>query len=214
MFALFVFVSSTEMETKRTTIELKSLKPSAEAKNQILKADEKILIEPLQQNLENPTEKEKLVPVEESVSKNQDETEANEGQDEQSFDDNFWNDSWSPDSFFDEKEKSDSKFDPDTNIYESEEKFIILTELPGVERKDIHIKYERGDQDFLTISGEKIKPNLGNIIHDDIDFGKFEQRFKLKHILDIKATFENGILKIVLQRKPQEPPKIVEVKIE
>jgi HSP20 family molecular chaperone IbpA len=55
---------------------------------------------------------------------------------------------------------------------------------------------------------------LGNIIHDDVDFGKFEQRFKLKHILEIKATFENGILKIVLQRKPQEPPKIVEVKIE
>jgi HSP20 family protein len=201
MFALFIFVT---------------------AKNQILKVpqfDEKILIEPLKtvpsQNLENPTEKEMDVPVEESVPKNQEEIEAIEAQDEETMDETFWNDSWGANSSFDEKEKSDSKFNPDTNIYESEEKFIILTELPGVERKDIHIKYERGDQDFLTISGEKHKSNLGNIIHDDIeDFGKFEQRFKLKHILDIKATFENGILKIVLQRKPQEPPKIVEVKIE
>jgi hypothetical protein len=119
MFTLFVFVTvvATEIETKRTTIELKPLKP-LEAKNQILKApqfDEKILIEPLKtipsQNLENPTEKEMDVPVEESVPKNQDEMEANEAQDEDTMDETFWNDSWGTDSSVDEK---DSKFNPET----------------------------------------------------------------------------------------------------
>ena len=87
-------------------------------------------------------------------------------------------------------------------------------ELPGLERKDVNIKYERGDQDYLTISGERKRENLGKFVQEEARYGKFEQKYQLKSIIDIKATFENGILKVNLQRKPKQKPKIVNVKIE
>jgi HSP20 family protein len=212
IFVLFLIFTIDAAETKQTTVELIPLKSKNQNSKEIPQLKEKILIQNLNGQLDSQ-KRENLIETEKNLlpeTKKQ-EIDSNEIHDEQTID-NFWG-SWGMDSF-NEDEEMTRKYNPESNIYESEDHFVILTELPGIERKDLKIKYEKGDHDFLIISGMKNERNYGNALHEEIDFGEFEQRFKLKHIIDIKAKFENGILKIVLQRKPKEIPKVIDVKIE
>eukprot|EP01080_Neovahlkampfia_damariscottae_P005779 gene5779-9600_t len=222
-FTLLIFtmlaIASAVDTSKSTSIKLEERKlPIVQNKN-----DEKIVVESI-----NKKGKPKVEPLQVKDSQKVQEKKAVETQVKkthqespfQSLIDNFfnnnWNNHWGVDSWFgDEYEcRGCNRFKPNTNIYENDDHFTIVMELPGLERKDVNIKYERGDQDFLTISGERKKIELGRVIKSDISFGKFEQKYQLKRIVDIKATFENGILKVHLQRKPTEKPKVVDVKIE
>jgi HSP20 family protein len=207
ILVLIIIMSSALETTKQTNIEIQpNNKPVKTVENQILKTtqpEEKILVK----TKEIPKPKETQNPV--NVPKKQIKRRPDPIQ---SIFDNFWNDRhWNIHSWFNDEQET---WRPHSNIYESEDHFTLLMELPGFERKDVNIKYERGDQDFLIISGEKKKQDLGKLVQENIPFGKFEQKFQLKRIVDIKANLENGLLKIILQRKPKENPKVIDVKIE
>jgi HSP20 family protein len=215
IFVLIVVMSSALETTKQTNIELQASTPvkSVENKQQIhttTQPKEKILVET--KKIPKPKENTQI-PVN---TKTEPEKKIKRRPDTiQSIFDNFWNDrQWNIHSWFNDEQEQVESWRPHSNIYESDDHFTLLMELPGFGRKDVNIKYERGDQDFLTISGEKKKQELGKLVQENIRFGKFEQKFQLKKIVDIKANLENGLLKIVLQRKPKETPKVIDVKIE
>ena len=84
-----------------------------------------------------------------------------------------------------------------TDIYESNNKYIIETDLPGIKKNNIKINYEHG---YLTISAAKNSlsglPNT--YIRRERFYGEIKRSFYIgiKKETDIKATFQEGILQI------------------
>ena len=107
-----------------------------------------------------------------------------------------------------------------TDVYEKDQALLFETELPGVKKEEIAIKFE---DDKLIISGE-VKRN------EEIDresyfrvgrrYGQFQRSFPLPADLiqkdEIKAKFEDGILTITALMKESivEKAKPVEIAVE
>jgi len=107
-----------------------------------------------------------------------------------------------------------------TDVYEHDRALVFETELPGVKKSEIAIKVE---DDQLVISGE-VKRN------EDIDrenyfrvgrrYGRFQRCFPLPADLiqkdDIKATFEDGILRVTapMRESIKEKEKPIEIAVE
>ncbi len=98
-------------------------------------------------------------------------------------------------------------FAPRVDIKEAGEHYEITAELPGVDKKDIHVHVRDG---ILTLEAETAKEDRqqkdGKVIRQERRYGKFMRSFNLGADIseaDIKATFKDGVLKL-------EAPKIVE----
>jgi len=107
-----------------------------------------------------------------------------------------------------------------TDVYEKDQSLVFETELPGVKRDEIAIKVE---DDQLVISGE-VKRNeeidRENYFRVGRRYGRFQRCFPLPVDLiqkdDIKAKFEDGILKVTAPMKEsiKEKEKPIEIPVE
>ena len=118
------------------------------------------------------------------------------------------------DKFFNEMpNKMDFMFSrfPKVDLMEEKNFVNIIVELPGVSKEDVRIVLEDG---VLTLSGEK-KNHVDekvevNVISNERTFGKFERKFELPEDInpdDVKANFNNGLLKISIAKLVPETPK-------
>ncbi len=111
-------------------------------------------------------------------------------------------------AFFNEIAKANTFVNqrPAVNVSETKDQFMLEVAVPGLKKEDIHLKVE---EETLIISAKKeaeTEETKNNYTRREFDFSNFERRFQLNETIDaehIKASFENGILNIVL-------PKIVE----
>ena len=88
-----------------------------------------------------------------------------------------------------------------TDIYELNNKYIIETDLPGIKKDNIKINYENG---YLTIKVNKtplISPNT--YIRKERFYGEIKRTFYIgiKKETDIKASYQEGILKIIFPKE-------------
>jgi HSP20 family protein len=94
-------------------------------------------------------------------------------------------------------------FIPEVDLTETDKEFRVTAELPGMDDKDIEVTYfDCG----LTIKGQKREEReeeLGDYYHSERQFGAFERTVPLPSEVNAdkaKASFEKGILKIVLPK--------------
>lgn len=102
------------------------------------------------------------------------------------------------------------------DIYEKEGIFYLEMDIPGFDKSDVDIQID--DNDYLTITAEKSSSNEENdeknYIRKERTYGKYQRSFYVGNIdkNGIEASFENGILKVVMPKKEEE--KILTQKIE
>lgn len=131
---------------------------------------------------------------------------------------------FSPFNFWDDFEKAMKEFEKDSfgkmtlDVYETDEAAFIEAELPGVKKDDININVEDG---VLTISAEKNieeeEQKGRKYFTKEIKHGSFKRAFEIPEYLneeDIKAKFNEGILKIEIPRKEEEVKKNKKIDIE
>lgn len=97
---------------------------------------------------------------------------------------------------------------PQVNLYEKEDRYILLVELPGVEPRSLELSIQGKT---LTLKGEK-KPTetvaTTRCQHMEITFGPFSRSIELPAAVDsdrIQANYKNGLLEISIPK--QEPRK-------
>ena len=103
---------------------------------------------------------------------------------------------------------------PVVDIYDTEDKFVINAELPGVDKKDIVIDVK---DRLLTLKGERSSEK--EVKEDKYHrreraYGSFERVFTLPAEIDpdqIKADFKNGILKIDIPKPEEQKPRQITV---
>jgi HSP20 family protein len=93
---------------------------------------------------------------------------------------------------------------PPTDVYETKGNIIVKVEVPGVNKKDINIRFA-GEN--LVISGERIEEQKSEekIFHEmEISYGPFEKAIYLGSIkIDtgkIEANYKDGFLEIILPK--------------
>ncbi len=107
-----------------------------------------------------------------------------------------------------------------TDVYEKDKALTFETEFPGMKKEEIFIKVE-GDQ--LIISGEvkrREEVKEENYFRLGRRYGQIERRFPLPtdrvEKNGIKASFEDGILKVTVPLKEsiKEKEQPIEIKVE
>lgn len=102
-----------------------------------------------------------------------------------------------------------------TDVHEHDEGYELDIDLPGFKKDDIKLSLENG---YLTVNAtknlDKDKKNLkGKIIRQERYAGSMQRSFYVGEELtetDVKAKFEDGVLKLSLPKKEAE--KIPEAK--
>ena len=113
-----------------------------------------------------------------------------------------------------EKDMVASTWTPSVDIYENENELVLSAEAPGIEDKDIEIKIENNT---LSIQGErKIEKETKEENYHRIErsYGSFYRSFTLPTNINqdnIKAEYDNGVLRISMPKKPELKPKKVKV---
>jgi len=106
---------------------------------------------------------------------------------------------------------------PAVDIAEKDNAYEVTAELPGMDEKDIEVKFVNGG---LTIKGEKQeqKEEKKKDYHvQERRYGSFERYFALPEGVDtdkIEACFKKGVLTVTLPKKPEaiKAEKKIEVK--
>jgi len=104
---------------------------------------------------------------------------------------------------------------PSTDMSENENEYVIKMDIPGMTKDDIDVNFE---DNRIVIRGERTeeeKEEKKNYIQKERYDGSFYRSFTIPKTVDedqIKAKFEEGVLKINLPKAEVSKPK--EVKVE
>jgi len=105
---------------------------------------------------------------------------------------------------------------PAVDIREEADRYVVQADLPGVKPDDIEVSLEKG---VLTIKGHReteAKEERENYRRVERIYGSFFRRFTLPETVDeekIEAKYDNGVLTIIIPKKPEEQPKKITVKV-
>ena len=107
-----------------------------------------------------------------------------------------------------------SSFVPAVDVYEDEHKVVLKLEVPGINQEDLDIRVENNT---LTVRGERKfekEEKEENFHRIERRYGSFARSFSLPNTVNtdnIQANYENGILKIELEKRAEAKPKQIKV---
>ena len=96
-----------------------------------------------------------------------------------------------------------------TDIWESDGGYELIVDLPGVTRENVKIELKKG---YLTINAESVarQPENDSVrcVRCERFYGTCSRSFYVGEKLtrdDIKAKFENGVLRVIVPKKQPQP---------
>lgn len=115
-----------------------------------------------------------------------------------------------------ENTKPGKYFVPAVDIFETDQEVTVIAEMPGVTAGGIEVTL---DDDVLTIKGRKEAAEHPNarILLQEYEPGNYQRRFTVAETIDqekIKASLNNGLLKVVLPKTEPAKPRKIEVRID
>jgi HSP20 family protein len=109
-----------------------------------------------------------------------------------------------------------ASFVPAVDIYEDAQKVMLKLEVPGIDQKDLDVRVENHT---LTVKGERKlekEEKEENFHRIERRYGSFYRAFTLPSTVDtenVAASYNAGVLKMELKKKPEAQPKQIEVKV-
>jgi HSP20 family protein len=109
-----------------------------------------------------------------------------------------------------------ASFIPAVDVYEDEKKIVLKLEVPGIEEKDLDVSVERNT---LTVKGERKfehEEKEENFHRIERRYGNFYRAFTLPTTVDtesVVASYNAGVLKVELTKKPAAQPKQIKVSV-
>jgi HSP20 family protein len=107
------------------------------------------------------------------------------------------------------------RWSPSLDLAEDDNHFVVTVELAGAKKEDVHVEVEDG---VLTIRGEKKserEEKNEKRRYTERSFGAFSRSFTLPSNADaedVKANFENGVLKIEIGKREKGKARTVKVR--
>ena len=107
-----------------------------------------------------------------------------------------------------------SMWAPPVDVFEDTDDIKLVAELPGMKSEDVKISLENNT---LTLQGEKkqvAEEKTERVHRYERSYGRFERVFTLPSTVDperIEASFDNGILTVVLPKSERARPREIPV---
>ncbi|MBX6359631.1 Hsp20/alpha crystallin family protein [Pseudacidobacterium ailaaui] len=107
-------------------------------------------------------------------------------------------------------------FVPPVDIYEDEHKVVLKLEVPGIKQEELDIRVENNT---LTVRGERKfekEEKQENFHRIERRYGSFYRAFTVPSTVDtesVQASYEDGVLKIEMQKKAESKPKQIKVNV-
>ena len=108
---------------------------------------------------------------------------------------------------------------PKINVAETDKQYEITAELAGMSKKDVSVELD-SETNVLTISGNKTekeeKSEEKKYIIRELKQSSFSRSIIIGDNCDknsCKADFDNGILKITIDKKVEDKPKNTKIKV-
>ena len=110
--------------------------------------------------------------------------------------------------------EKETVFAPFVNIYETNDDFVLVANMPGVSKEDVKLKLEEG---ALSIFGKINYDEAVNrkYILNEAGIGNYFRKFKISNSIDeskIDAKFNNGQLIVNLPKHDRVKPRSINVK--
>ena len=104
-------------------------------------------------------------------------------------------------------------FTPRFDLYEDDAGYVLMGDLPGVEPRDLDVKYENRE---VTIHG-RVKPRHteGQCFSEEFGVGDFHRSFSVGEHVEgslIEAELSNGVLTVRLPKRADAKPRKIKVK--
>src|SRR5581483_11350191 len=106
---------------------------------------------------------------------------------------------------------------PQIEMYEKDNQLVVCTDLPGLKQEDIELEMS---DNMLTIKGERrndFEDNQQGYYHSERSYGSFLRTIPLPEGVDgekAKASFENGVLKVMFPLPPQQQQQKRRIEVE
>lgn len=107
-----------------------------------------------------------------------------------------------------------TRYLPKSDIYETEEDYNLVMDMPGVDEESIDITLEKNT---LTINGftSVEGPEGYSLARAEYEIGDYERSFRLTDQIDrenIEAAYENGVLRLTLPKAEEAKTRKIAVK--
>jgi len=107
-------------------------------------------------------------------------------------------------------------FRPHVDCFRTDDALTVVVEIPGIEGDNVDLFVAEGT---LYLSGSRARPRVEGQVYQqmEIDYGPFRRQVALGVDVDVaqaQATYERGILTIVLPLAQRRPPASERVVIE
>lgn len=104
-----------------------------------------------------------------------------------------------------------------SDITDEGDHFLLEADLPGFDKKDIHLDL---DGNTLTVSAERHsnveKKEKDKVIRVERSYGSYSRQYDITNINaeGIRASYDNGVLKLILPKKDKILPTSKRIEIE
>lgn len=133
-----------------------------------------------------------------------------------------WNenliDFFDQDTFFDDKFFNLEKSMPSMNVIEHEDDFYVELAAPGFEKKDFEIALNENLLEISAVKEEEKAEKEEDYTRREFSYNSFRRSMQLPPSVDeskdVKATYENGILRLRLFKREEakeKPKKFIKV---
>jgi HSP20 family protein len=104
---------------------------------------------------------------------------------------------------------------PALDIRETDDRFEVTADLPGVSSDDVEVTFEdatlmiRGEREFSRNQDE------GRYHRIERSYGSFARSVRLPRVADserIEASFDDGVLTVLVPKREEAKPRTIEVK--
>ncbi len=102
-------------------------------------------------------------------------------------------------------------YSPLMNVNETDSDYLVMMDLPGVEKKDVNVNLSNG---ILAVSGQRKASEQGdenNLVWNETSYGTFSRSFELTSDIvedKIKANFKDGVLNITIPKAEEIKPAV------
>jgi HSP20 family molecular chaperone IbpA len=100
---------------------------------------------------------------------------------------------------------------PPVDIYEEDDRLVVLADLPGVKKDSLSVQVEQG---ILTIEGKVDRDTPGHLLRREFTFVPFFRQFRITEAIDttkIRAGMRNGVLRLDLPKAEEAKPRQIPV---
>jgi HSP20 family protein len=106
-----------------------------------------------------------------------------------------------------------SGWSPPVDVYETEEQYVLIIELAGLEAQDFGV---HATDEALTVSGQRASAGAGEgrFLHVERGHGAFSRRFSFPQRIDVsavRADFRDGLLTVSAPKQSRPVALRIEV---